>query len=194
MRGDTCNWKLLPLEDLREMSNHQWHEPTDVDQDWLVTVFGTLAGQVEEAASASSSKSAKGIGSLSERKKPDPEEEHLEAPLVHPYEHRKEAGEEAENFPDGLFNADSAPELAGDAEPVHEAEDEELQTVPIHEEIIKPTYDFRRVYRKVPHLAVANEKDAKRLLLGLRERMWHCPITDFRSILSRMDTHLKFFV
>ena len=50
---------------------------------------------------------------------------------------------------------------------------------------LRPLYDFRRIFRKLPTLATTDEQKAKRLLLGLHERLWHCPVMDFRNILSR---------
>ena len=46
---------------------------------------------------------------------------------------------------------------------------------------IKPLYDFRRIFKKLPSLTGTDEAKAKRILLGLHERMWHCPVMDFNS-------------
>ena len=41
VRGKIESWRLLPMEDLRELSHHQCHEPVDFDEDWLVCIFGS---------------------------------------------------------------------------------------------------------------------------------------------------------
>ena len=33
-------WRMHSVEDLREMSLHQWHEPIDVDEAWVIAMFG----------------------------------------------------------------------------------------------------------------------------------------------------------
>ena len=51
---------------------------------------------------------------------------------------------------------------------------------------IKPLYDFRKVFRKLQSdLPDTDPVMAKRLLLGLRERFYHAPISDFRNMLIR---------
>ncbi|CAK8997028.1 Potassium voltage-gated channel subfamily H member 6 (Ether-a-go-go-related gene potassium channel 2) (ERG-2) (Eag-related protein 2) (Ether-a-go-go-related protein 2) (Voltage-gated potassium channel subunit Kv11.2) [Durusdinium trenchii] len=40
VRGNVEAWRLLPVEDLRELSHHQCHEPVDFDEDWLICIFG----------------------------------------------------------------------------------------------------------------------------------------------------------
>ena len=50
---------------------------------------------------------------------------------------------------------------------------------------LKPLYDFKKIYDKLPKLAATDANKAKRLLLGLHERMWHCPVMDFQNLLRR---------
>eukprot|EP00435_Cladocopium_sp_Y103_P061866 s1483_g23.t1 len=50
---------------------------------------------------------------------------------------------------------------------------------------LKPLYDFRRVFKKLPKLAEPDEVSAKRLILGLHERMWHASYSDVQNILIR---------
>lgn len=181
MRGSTWSWRMLPIEDLRELSNHQWHEPTELEEDWLITLFGVESDKKKEEADelqaaiesnpggAASSSSAQ----PSSQPRPAPVES-LEEPLVPPYENNEE-NEEKDDQGDPGEQAQQQEEDDGEA----------AAPAAPREEVLKPTYDFRRVYKKLPALATADEKAAKRLLLGLHERMWHCPIMDFRSILIR---------
>ena len=211
LRGQMWSWKMFPVEDLREMSNHQWHEPTDIDMDWLVTLFGTDPQEEAPPAAPSSSstqvkkyqsspttpstkrspgtplsKALTGAPKTPTPEEPDPILEILEEPLKPSY-----AGNEDQktDYEPSIADSDALQNQAVDGEEHQHQTDEEEAVEAIDqsakEEIIKPTYDFRRVYRKLPALASSDEQAAKRLLLGLHERFWHCPISDFRNILSR---------
>ena len=50
---------------------------------------------------------------------------------------------------------------------------------------LKPLYDFRRIFHKLPRLASSDPTQAKRLIVGLHERLWHAPVGDVRNILQR---------
>ena len=175
LRGNIWRWRMLQPEDLRELSNHQWHEPTDIDEDWLITLFGTESeSSVEESKGASSSSTAKSSPSTpartSRRAPATPAEaEEFAEPLINPYE------VDAAEPEDGV-------DVAVDEDVAEEATE---TIVPAQTRTIKPTYDFRRVYQKLPQLATSNEASAKKLLLGLHERFFHAPIVDFRNILIR---------
>ena len=56
---------------------------------------------------------------------------------------------------------------------------------------IKPLYDFRKVFQKLPQLAVNNPKTAERLLLGLHEKHWHAPPTDLKNLLAKAGMPLE---
>eukprot|EP00913_Durusdinium_trenchii_P002492 g2304.t1 len=71
------------------------------------------------------------------------------------------------------------PYEADDVQVIEPVDDEE------ESKMIKPIYDFRRIFKKLPTLATTDEAKAKRLLLGSHERMWHCPVMDFKNVLSR---------
>ncbi|CAE7553108.1 RE1, partial [Symbiodinium sp. CCMP2456] len=52
--------------------------------------------------------------------------------------------------------------------------------------ILKPLFDFKKVYKRLQSEIVQTDPvTAKRLLLGLHERFYHCPITDFENMLLR---------
>ena len=48
-----------------------------------------------------------------------------------------------------------------------------------------PLYDFRKVFQRLPQLAVGNPQTAIRLLLGLHEKYWHAPPHDLCNLLAR---------
>ena len=51
---------------------------------------------------------------------------------------------------------------------------------------IKPLFDFKKVYKRLQSGIIESDPHtAKRLLLGLHERFYHCPITDFKNMLLR---------
>eukprot|EP00435_Cladocopium_sp_Y103_P008328 s555_g2.t1 len=49
----------------------------------------------------------------------------------------------------------------------------------------KPLYDFRKVFQRLPQLAVEKPAMAERLLLCLHEKFWHAPPGDFKNLLAR---------
>lgn len=66
-------------------------------------------------------------------------------------------------------------------------QDEEFETRP-REEIqpVRPNYNLKLVLRKLPKLYEKEEyMKCKQLLLGLHERLWHSPISDFLNLLRR---------
>ena len=51
---------------------------------------------------------------------------------------------------------------------------------------IKPNYSIRRVLDRLPKLVEQGDNHKnKQLLLGLHERMWRCPMQDFRNLFMR---------
>ena len=174
IRGNIWGWRMLPLEDLREMSNHQWHEATELEDDWLITLFGKDPN--DTSTSASSSSSTRPLQSPQEE---DEEFEKLmDASLENPYQ--VEDGDDPDEEVELVPHAEQP-----DVEPQDGQQPEEI--VPSEKKVIKPIYDFRRVYRKLPDMATRDPITTKRLLLGLHERLWHCPIMDFRNILLRCN-------
>eukprot|EP00435_Cladocopium_sp_Y103_P048511 s541_g14.t1 len=177
IRGGIWSWRMLPIEDLREMSNHQWHEATELEDDWLITLFGKDPSDTSSSSASSSS---------ARRPLPTPREgdeefqKMMEAPLENPYQ--VEDGEDPGEIDDNAPNP--GPPDDGE-EPQDEQVSEEI--VPVESKVIKPIYDFRRVYKRLPLMASRDPATTKRLLLGLHERLWHCPVMDFRNILIRCN-------
>lgn len=51
---------------------------------------------------------------------------------------------------------------------------------------MRPSYNLRRVLQRIPVLVEKGENEkAKQLLLGLHERLWHSPASDFTNLLRR---------
>ena len=53
MRGNVESWNLQAVEDLRELSLSQWHEPINLEDDLMIALFGKDPSQVDEAFSSS---------------------------------------------------------------------------------------------------------------------------------------------
>eukprot|EP00435_Cladocopium_sp_Y103_P050277 s1264_g15.t1 len=53
LRGDINHWRVLPAEDLREISMSQWHEPLSIEEDWVVALFGSDSLEAPQPASSS---------------------------------------------------------------------------------------------------------------------------------------------
>ena len=51
--------------------------------------------------------------------------------------------------------------------------------------VMKPVYSVKRILQKLPELAKNDEIQAKRLILGLHEKMWHSTASDLSSLLLR---------
>ena len=67
-----------------------------------------------------------------------------------------------------------------------QAEEEEFKAGRPHEEekVLKPLFDFRKVYKRLQSDIVTKDPQvAKRLLLGFHERFYRCPIGDFKNML-----------
>ena len=54
-----------------------------------------------------------------------------------------------------------------------------------HPGSLKPIFDFRRVFTRLPKLAGKDDIMAKKLILGLHERLWHAGCQDIKAILQR---------
>ena len=82
------------------------------------------------------------------------------------------------------FLRDSAYEPALQ-QPAQEIEELESKS---HQELapIRPNYNLRRVLQRIPILVEREELNkAKQLLLGLHERLWHSPASDFTNLLRK---------
>ncbi len=148
--GSVRQWTLSEWEDLREMSAGQSYCPIELEDDWLIAVFGADPGSREPSSSSSSTRKR-------QQEKKDAEEIGIAKDL------------------------EDIKDEEGDAE----AAAEEITEEEIKAGSIKPMYDFRRVFKRLPIMAQTDEEKAKRLILGLHERLWHAPYLDLKNILIR---------
>ena len=168
--GVVKSWTVGPLEDLRELSVAQVNEALDVE-DWMITVFG-----VDVAATPSPSTP----GRHHRKRPPEPalpprQDDTFDLPDVIDLPEDKRPPE----LVGGIYE-DDPPEVPGDDEEF-EASDAAKKVHPI-----RPNYNLRRVLQKLPQLVAAGDiTKAKRLLLGLHERLWHSPINDYLNLLRR---------
>ena len=153
VRGGIDRWTIMQIEDLRELSASQWHEPMDLDDDWMIALFGSDKSQSQEGSSSSTSSRAivpVQDDRVQEQQQPADQEGEL-APLQQP-----EIEVLSEDQPEARAGA------------------------------LRPSFDFRRVFKRLPTLVQKGDLNmARRLILGLHERMWHCPHMDVRSVLIR---------
>ena len=157
--GHVKEWTMGPIEDLREMSFNQINEAIDVD-DWMVVVYGTDVGAVPAPSTpARRPRSIPGQPPLPPR------------------------GDDAALVPEVL----ERPKDPREEEVMEDKAYEEFDTQdrePLAP--IKPNYNLRRVLERLPKLLEdGDETKAKRLLVGLHERLWHTPIMDFTNLLKR---------
>ena len=175
--GTIKDWKIYKVEDLRELSFSQINEAVEFE-DWMITVFG-----VEPGATPSPSTP----GGHHRRNPPAPplpprQDDTFEIPevLEIPEDRRP-----ADIVGDGVYE-DDQPQQPD--RPEGEAEEEEFEPSDAAGQLrpIRPNYNLRRVLQKLPQLVAAGDNvKAKRLLLGLHERLWHSPINDYLNLLRR---------
>ena len=175
IRGNVKKWKIHPMEDMREMSFNQINEAIQEDE-WMVTLFGM---EKEEARAAPSTPSYRPRSIPPQPALPPRADDDLPAEEV-----EAEAGEEQQL---------AVPQVQ---ERPEDPREEEAIVQPAYEEFdahgraalapIKPSYNLRRVLERLPKLVASGELAvAKRLLVGLHERLWHTPIMDFSNLLRR---------
>jgi len=153
MRGNIESWNPHAVEDLRELSLSQWHEPLNLEDDWLVALFGKDPAKASEASSSSSP------SKLAIKDKIDSDDDEKAEVAVIGQEHEQLVPREMdEENPDGPAE---------------------------HPGSLKPIFDFRRVFTRLPKLAGKDDITAKRLILGLHERLWHAGSQDIKAILQR---------
>ena len=126
--GSIRQWTLSEVEDLREMSAGQSYSPIELEDDWLIAVFGGDPGVAESSTSSTSRRQKE-----KEKKQED------------------EIG------------------IAKDLEDLIDQEDPEVAAEEVKEDevkagSIKPMYDFRRVFKKLPVMTQTDEEKAKRLI------------------------------
>ena len=176
VRGNVKAWNIHPPEDLREMSFSQINAALDED-DWAITIYG-----VEHDMAPSPSTPAS-----RPRTRPD------EPGIVQPAQNLDEMDEKsiadlkrAPLTPPVVLDRPGDP-AEQDPTQIAPYEDEELQTKSVEEiKPLKPNYNLRRVLVRIPKLMEdENHTKVKQLLLGLHERLWHSPISDFTNLLQK---------
>ena len=154
-RGEYKSWHVEPVEDLRELSEAQHREAVE-EENWMVAFFGS------EEDPSRRTRSSRTPGT------PVPG-----TPLP-------EASAPSTPAPLELVPVATPSELVPVDAPY---EDIDVQTSQLR--TIKPLYSVKRVLQKLP-TAVKNEPaTARRLLLGLHEKLWHATAADFSSLLAR---------
>ena len=166
--GHVRDWTVNALEDMRVLSHNQLE--ADVDEaDWHVYVFGVcpessneLRGAPPAAPYAPAKKEKMGKPNTMPVQDLDPE-------------------------PPNEDDIDlSDPEQQAAQQPQEAETEEDFRAARPDEKVLKPLFDFKKVYKRLSTDLI--EKDpmtAKRLLLGLHERFYHCPISDFKNMLLR---------
>ena len=182
IRGSLKSWHVQAPEDMRLMSHSQLHAAVE-EADWHVHVFGYApnAEQVDRAGRSPVERRKDGQVAPSSSAAPAPK------PLA-PSSSRTKPSASMERSPapeDDIrpWNEDGAMEEEPD-----QAEEEEFKAVRPDEEekALKPLFDFKKVYKRLQSDIVSKDPQmAKRLLLGLHERFYHCPIGDFKNMLLR---------
>ena len=89
--------------------------------------------------------------------------------------------------PQPIVQVEQAVPLEADVPPEEPEVEEEFKAVrPEDDEnkVLKPLFDFKKVYKRLQSdIVEKGPQTAKRLLLGLHERFYHCPIGDFKNML-----------
>jgi len=151
MRGNVESWNLQAVQDLRELSLSRWHEPLNLEDDWLIALFGKDPAKAGEASSSSTP------SKLAIKDKIDSDDDEKAAVAV--------IGQEQEQL---------LPREMDEENPDGPAE---------HPGRLKPIFDFRRLFTRLPKLVGKDDITAKRLILGLHERLWHAGSQDIKAIL-----------
>ena len=191
IRGGVRAWKVHAIEDMRLMSENQLRAKVD-EADWVVTIFGFRSGdpdvdRVDAGAGGSLPSSARPAAPLS-----------AAAPSKRENGGRTTASSEPSQSSRPAASSSAAPPRLLEPRPLPQEaleepggdEQEEFEAVrPEGEErakTIKPLFDFKKVYKRLQSGIIESDPHtAKRLLLGLHERFYHCPITDFKNMLLR---------
>ena len=140
---------LQAVEDLRELPLSQWHEPLNLEDDWLAAVFGKdPADQAQASSSASSARPA-----IKDKVDSDDDDKSDGRQVAI-------AGQELEQL---------QPQEHDEEQPDGPAE---------HPGSLKPIFDFRRVFTRLPKLA---GKD----VMSLRRGSYLAYMNDFGMLAVR---------
>ena len=131
-QGRIPAWKMMPLEDLREMSHNQWREAIDIEADWLLTFFRHDRKEDPQTSVPATSKqqplsSSGGASSSRPQRSPVPQQE--EAVVAYAPQEEEGRGE---------------------------------QLVPAEQHgsgVLRPSFDFKRIYQKLPQLATLDQSE-----------------------------------
>eukprot|EP00435_Cladocopium_sp_Y103_P067126 s113_g29.t1 len=161
IRGTIKDWIVGPMEDLREMSHNQIHEAIEEDN-WMVTIYR----QELDGVPAPSTPSSRPRRIPPQPALPPRQDDVLAEPQVLD----RPAAEGEDRLVEAPYEA---------AEEFEVAPREEIQP-------IRPNYNLKMVLRRLPKLfEEENFTRCKQLLLGLHERLWHSPASDFTNLLRR---------
>ena len=172
VHGELRRWHVSALEDMSIMSHSQLHAPVD-EADWHVYVFGVCP----EAVNVSP-----GLGRPAAPYVPASEKEKNGKTYADADPDTEAVMQELDNIP-----LQQPPQRQPDEPIPEDGQDEEFKSQgPAEEKILKPLFDFKKVYKRLQtDLVERDPQTAKRLLLGLHERFYHCPISDFKNMLLR---------
>ena len=187
--GGIKAWQVRNVEDMREMSHSQLHAEV-AEADWHLELFGFR----DEDPNVD---------------RPDlvpdarPSSAQPASPFV-PAEKKKE-GKPPSYDPSSASSSSRPPPAqplprSRSPDPMDPAQDPDLQLPqqdgeefeavrPEGDEVnkvLKPLFDFKKIYQRLQSDIVDRDPStAKRLLLGLHERFYRCPISDFKNMLLR---------
>ena len=186
-RGDFHNWTISPLEDLREISPAQSIEAIE-EENWMITFFGSQEGhQKPPGTPVPSTPSATASSARPVPMTPAPQ---TPAPMT-PVPQMPAPGMPNPSTPAPLLDEPSTsssttpgPTDGGDQLVPYEGIDTEVAQL----RTIKPLYSVKRVLQRLPEAIKKEPATARRLLLGLHEKLWHAPAADFANLLLRAGT------
>ena len=179
--GGVNEWSVGPIEDMRELSHNQINEAMDQDE-WYITIFGT-----ENQGIPSPSTPSRRSRSIPEGPAPSTpmasraaavRADALQDPAILELPEQPRGEEQA--LRDSVYES-------ADALVPRPEEAEEFEARP-HRDLapLRPNYNLRRVLQRIPKLVNEGENaKAMQLLLGLHERLWHSPSSDFTNLLRR---------
>ena len=172
--GHLRHWTVGSLEDMRVLSHQQLH--ADIEEaDWHVYLFGVCHEDYDADRPLPPGVSGSSL----------PSSARPAAPLVPRSVEKKTVGKsevakqtDDEDYQPSELDPDAEEEEFKAVRPVDEEQD--------REKTLKPLFDFKKVYKRLQtDLVERDPMTAKRLLLGLHERFYHCPISDFKNMLLR---------
>lgn len=212
IRGTVKHWIMDEIQDLTTCSASQIEEAIDID-DWQITIFGKdlQAGKQHDSVAKSSPKtpittspatpapttpthtapaSAASSSTTSKAHSQPPTKTTATKSRAKPPSTRPNASHDTETTPTTSDQLPSPPPLQEQPQ----QEDQSTEDQPYEEEeefhereitAMKPLYDFRKVFQRLPQLAKEKPQVAERLLLGLHEKYWHAPPSDMKNLLAK---------